>query len=154
MINTRQTNFQIKHLGWSKKSLTISITYMSTSHSILHYTTVKTNTKIYANNIQDNHQDPIKIYSKITITIASITYSMTLKRYTNIEAHMLRQKMNYIHERHVSSQEKPISMNHTFLNITIWRNNRQTKRNSRSCHHIALLTIFPMSQEFSNSNSV
>ena len=89
---------------------------MPTSHPILHYTTVNINTKIYANNIQDNHQDlyqdHIKIYAKITITIASITYSMTSNIYTNIEAHKLRSNMNPIHERHVSSQEKPRSMNH------------------------------------------
>ena len=30
---------------------------MLTSHSILHFTIVKINTKIYANNIQDNNQD-------------------------------------------------------------------------------------------------
>ena len=38
--------------------------YMSTSHSILHYTTVKINTNIYDNNIQDNHQDNINKYVK------------------------------------------------------------------------------------------
>ena len=32
--------------------------------------------------------------------------------YTNIEVHILRSNMNSIHERHVSSQEKPRSMNH------------------------------------------
>ena len=47
-----------------------------------------------------------------------------------------------------------ISMNHTFSKIKIWRNNRKTKINSISCHHIALITIFPMSQEFCNSDSV
>ena len=40
----------------------------------------------------------------------------------------------------------------TFLKIIIWRNGRQTKKKSRSCHHIALITIFPMSQEFFNSD--
>ena len=134
MMNTCQTSFQRKHLGWSTKSLTRSITYMSTSHSILHYTIVNINTKIYANNIQDNHQylylDRINIYVKINITIESITFTITLKRYTNIDAHILRSNMNSIHERHVPSQEKPRSMNHTFLKVTRWRNNRQTKRNS------------------------
>ena len=146
MINTCQTSFQRKHLGLSNKSLTRSITCMSTSYSILHYTTVKINSKIYANNIQDNHQDHVNIYANITITIASITYSMNSKRYTNIEAHILRSKMNSIHERHVPSQEKPRSMNHTFLKITRWRNNIKTKINSISCHHIALATSFPTSQ--------
>ena len=37
-INTCQDSFQRKHVGLLKKSLTISITYMSASHSILHYT--------------------------------------------------------------------------------------------------------------------
>ena len=115
-----------------------------TGQLILHYTTIKINTKIYANNIQDNHQDlyqdHIKIYAKITIT-----YSMTSNIYTNIEAHILRSKMNSIHERHVPSQEKPKSMNDTFLKITRWRNNRQTKRNSISFHHISLTTRFPTS---------
>ena len=131
---------------------------MSTSHSILHYTRIKINTKIYANNIQDNHQDlyqdRIKIYSKITITIEFITYSMNSNIYTNTEAHILRSKMNSIHERHVSSQEKPRRMNHKFMKITRWINNRKTEINYRSCHHIALVTIFPMSQEFCNSDSV
>lgn len=62
--------------------------------------------------------------------------------------------MNSIHERHVPLQEKPRSMSHTFLKIIRSRNNRQTKRNSRSCHHIALVTSFPTSQEFCNSDSV
>ena len=86
--------------------------------------------------------------------ISSITYSMTSNIYTNIEAHILRSKMNSIHERHAPSQEQPRSMDHIFLKITIWRNNRQTKINSRSCHHIALATSFPTSQEFCNSDSV
>ena len=130
---------------------------MSTSHSILHYTTIKINTKIYANNIQDNHQDlyqdHIKIYSNITITITSITYSITSNIYTNIEAHILISKMNSIHERHVSSQEKHRSMNHTFSKITRW-NTRKTKIISISCHHISLITIFITSQEFCNSKSI
>ena len=134
MINTCQTSFQRKHLGWSNKSLTTSITYMSTSHSILHYTSVKINTKIYVNNIEDNYQElyeyHIKLYSNITITIASITFTMTSNRYTNIEAHILRSQMNSIHERHVPSEEKPKRMNHTFLKITRWRNKRKTKINS------------------------
>ena len=79
---------------------------------------------------------------------------MTSNIYTNIEDHTLRSKMNSIHERHVSSQEKPISMNHIFLKITRWRNNRQTKTNSRSCHYTALGPSFPTSQEFCNSDSV
>ena len=44
--------------------------------------------------------------------------------------------------------------NHTFPKITRWRNSRKNKINSRSCHHIALVTIFPPSQEFCNSNSI
>ena len=68
-------------------------------------------------------------------------------------SHIIRSNMNSIHERHVSSQEKPKRMNHTFSKITIWRNSRKTKRNSRSSHHIAFLTIFPTSQEFCNSDS-
>ena len=131
---------------------------MSTSHSILHYTTIEINTKVYANNIQDNHQDlyqdHIKIYSNIDITIALITYSMNSNISTNIWAHILRSKMNSIHERHVSSQEKPKSMSHTFLKIIKWRNSRQTKRNSRSCHHKGLATSFLTSQEFCNFDSV
>ena len=79
---------------------------------------------------------------------------MTSNIYTNIEAHILRSNMNSIHERHVSSQEKPRRMNHTFLKITRWRNNRQPKKNSRLCHHIALVTSFPTSQEFCNFDSV
>ena len=55
---------------------------------------------------------------------------------------------------HVPSQEKPKSMNHTFSKITRWRNNRKTKINSRSCHQITLVTSFPTSQEFCNSDSV
>ena len=39
---------------------------------------------------------------------------MTPNIYIDIEAHILRSKMNSIHERHVPSQEKPESMNHTF----------------------------------------
>ena len=39
---------------------------------------------------------------------------MTSNIYTNIEAHILRSKMNSIHERHVPSQEKPKSMNIPF----------------------------------------
>ena len=62
--------------------------------------------------------------------------------------------MNSSHERHVPSQEKPKSMNHTFSKITRWWNIRKTKISSRSCHHIALITSFPMSQEFCNSDSV
>ena len=62
--------------------------------------------------------------------------------------------MNSIHERHVSLQEKPWSTNHTFPKITMWRNTRQTKRNSRSCHHIALVTSFPTSQKICNSDFV
>ena len=79
---------------------------------------------------------------------------MTSNIYTNIEAYILRSNMNSIHERHVPSQEKPKRMNHTFLKITRWRNSRQTKRNYRSCHHIALTTSFPTSQELCNSDSV
>ena len=74
--------------------------------------------------------------------------------YTNIEAHILRSKMNSIHERHFPTQEKPKSMNHTFSKLKIWRNNRKNKINSISCHHISLITIFPTSQEFFNSDSV
>ena len=74
--------------------------------------------------------------------------------YTNTDAQILRSNMNYIHERHVPSQEKPRRMNHTFPNVTRWRNNIQTKTNSRSCHHISLVTIFPTSQEVCNSDSV
>ena len=73
--------------------------------------------------------------------------------YTNIEAHILISNMNSIHERHVSSQEKPKSMNHTVLKITRWINSRKTKIISISCHHISLLTIFSTSQEFCNSIS-
>ena len=79
---------------------------------------------------------------------------MTPNIYTNIEAHILRSKMNSIHERHVSSQEKPKRLNHTFPKITRWRNSRQTKRKSISCHHISLITIFPTIQEFCNSDFV
>ena len=79
---------------------------------------------------------------------------MTSKRYTNIEAHILRSKMNSIHERHVSSQEKPKSMNHTFSKITRLRKNRKPKIIPISCHYIALITIFPTSQELCNSDSV
>ena len=61
--------------------------------------------------------------------------------------------MNSIHERHAITRETQ-SMNHTFLKITRWRNKRQTKRYSISCHHIALITSFPTSQEFCNSDSV
>ena len=42
----------------------------------------------------------------------------------------------------------------TFPKITRLRNNRKTKINSRSCHHISLTTSFPTSQEFCNSNSI
>ena len=73
---------------------------------------------------------------------------------TNIEAYILISKMNSIHERHVPSQEKHRSMNHTFLKITRWRNNRQTKRNSITCPHISLVTGFAMNQEFCNFDSV
>ena len=59
--------------------------------------------------------------------------------------------MNSIHERHVPSQEKPRSMNPTFLKITRWRNRRKPKISSRSCHHISLVTSFP---EFCNSTSI
>ena len=62
--------------------------------------------------------------------------------------------MNYIHERHVPSQEKPRSMNHTFSKIIRWRNSIKTKINSRSCHHISLVTRFPTSQEFFNYDYV
>ena len=79
---------------------------------------------------------------------------MTPNIYTNFEAHILRSKMNSIHERHVPSQEKHRSMNHTFSNITRLINNRQTKRNSISCHPISLVTSFPMSQELCNFDSV
>ena len=74
--------------------------------------------------------------------------------YPNIEAHILRSMINSIHERHVSSQEKPKSMNHTFSKITILRKNRKPKIIPISCHYIALITIFPTSQEFCNSDSV
>ena len=94
------------------------------------------------------------IHSIKVCNIIIITSLMTWNIYTNIEAHTLRSKMNFIHERHVPSQEKPKSMNHIFLKIKRWRNNRQTKRNSRLCHHIALTTNFPMSQEFCNYDSV
>ena len=63
-------------------------------------------------------------------------------------------KMNSIHERHVPLQEKPRSMNHTFLKIIRWRNSRKNKIISISCHHTPLVTIFPMSQEFCNSDSI
>ena len=79
---------------------------------------------------------------------------MTPNIYNNIDAHIPRSKMNSINERQVSSEEKPKCMNHTFLKIKILRNSRQTKRNSRSCHHIDLVIRFPMSQEFCNSDSV
>ena len=42
----------------------------------------------------------------------------------------------------------------TLLKNARWRKSRKTKRNSRSCHHIALVTRFPMSQEFCNSDSI
>ena len=74
--------------------------------------------------------------------------------YTNIEARILRSKMNSIHERHVSSQAKPRSMNHTISKSKIWRNNRKTKINSISCHYIALITMFPTIKEFFNSDFV
>ena len=48
----------------------------------------------------------------------------------------------------MSSQEKPRRMNHILPKITRWRNSRQIKWNSRSCHHIELVTSFPTSQEF------
>ena len=78
---------------------------------------------------------------------------MTSKVYTNIEAHILKSKMNSIHERHVSSQEKPKRMKHTFSKITR-KNCRKTKIISISCHHIELVTSFPMSQTFCNFDSV
>ena len=74
--------------------------------------------------------------------------------YQYIGSHTKRSKMNYIHERHVPSQEKPKSMNHTFSKIKKWRNNRKTKINSISCHCIALVTSFSTSQEFCNFDSV
>ena len=86
----------------------------------------------------------------ITI-VASI---MNPNIFTNIEAHILRSNMNSIHKRHVPSQEKPRRMNHNFLKIIRWINTRQSKRNSSSYHHITLVTIFPMSQEFCNFFSV
>ena len=73
---------------------------------------------------------------------------MNFNIYTNIEAHILRSKMNSIHERHVPLLEKPKSMNHTFLKITRWINNRQTKIITIPFHHIYLVTGFPMSKEF------
>ena len=42
----------------------------------------------------------------------------------------------------------------TLLKITRWRKSRKNKRNSRSYHHISLVTSFPTSQEFCNSDSV
>ena len=62
--------------------------------------------------------------------------------------------MNSIHERHVPLQEKQWNMNHNLLKITRWIKSKKTKRNSITCHHISLVTIFPMSQEFCISNSV
>ena len=62
--------------------------------------------------------------------------------------------MNSIHERHVPSQEKPKSTNHTFSKIKTWRKNRKPKINYISCHHIFLVTRFPMSQEFCNYDFV
>ena len=85
------------------------------------------------------------------IIIASI---MTSNIYTNIEAHILRSKMNSIHERHVPSQEKPKSMNHTFLKITRLRNSIKTKIKSISYHHKSLATRFSTSQEFCNYDSI
>ena len=41
-------------------------------------------------------------------------------------------------------------MNHILPKITRWRNSRKIKWNSRSCHHIELVTSFPTSQEFCN----
>ena len=79
---------------------------------------------------------------------------MTPNIYTNIEVHLLISKMTSIHERTVSSQQKPKRKNHTFLNITRWRNHRKTKIISISCHHMAIVTIFPMSQEFCNFDYV
>ena len=58
------------------------------------------------------------------------------------------------YERHVPLQEKPRSMNHTFLKIIRWRNSRQTKIKSISCHLISLVTRFPTSQNFCNSDFV
>ena len=79
---------------------------------------------------------------------------MNLKIYSNIGTHILRSKVYSIYERHVPSQEKPRSTSHTFLNITIWRNNIETKIKSISYHQMAFVTIFPMSQEFCNSDYV
>ena len=56
--------------------------------------------------------------------------------------------MNSIHERHVPSQEKPRSMNHTFLKITRWRNNRKNKINYRSYCHISLKKSFQWANNF------
>ena len=44
--------------------------------------------------------------------------------------------------------------NHEFSKITRWINSRKNKTKYRSCHHIALIKIFPTSQEFCNSDSV
>ena len=48
-----------------------------------------------------------------------ITYRMTSNSCTKREADIPRSKMSSIHERHVPSQEKPTSMNHTFAKVTI-----------------------------------
>ena len=45
-------------------------------------------------------------------------------------------------------------MNHTFIKITRWINSRKTKITSISCHHISVITRFPRSQEFCNSNFI
>jgi len=74
--------------------------------------------------------------------------------YTNIEVHILILNMNYIHEGHVPSQEKPNWMNHAFSKITRWWNSTKTKIICRSSKHISLVSIFPTSHQFCNSHSV
>ena len=154
MINTYQTSFQRKYLGWSKKSLTISITYMSTSHSILHHKKVKINTKIYANNIQDSHQELYQdIFQDNNHHNLHNIFNDFKDIYQYIGSHTKIKYELYPSET-CSITREPRSMSHTFLKIIRWRNSRKTEINSRSCRHISLITSFPTSQEFCNSDSV
>ena len=67
--------------------------------------------------------------------------------YTNVKYEL------YPRETYVITRETQKNEPH-LLTITRWRNRIQTKRNSISSHHISLITIFPMSQEFCNAGSV
>ena len=114
MINTCQTSFQRKHIGWSKKSLTRSIAYMSTSHLILHYTTVKINTK--------SMPTISKIIIKINIKITSRSHQDIFQDNHHHSLHNIFNDFKYIYKSHTKIKDElyPWEMCHHKRNLEAW----------------------------------